>query len=504
MLSGDRDQQCAALSRLTDRGPAVAAAAPAVARLLDSPHDNVRFMAGQCLGRLGGAGIRELVAALDGASDARRSAICVGLRNPPADAADAAPLLAQAARHEDPEVSRAAIAGLGKLVEVGSPSPDLGGLSADLVPRLVAALDGDITVRLAAVEALQALGPEAIDAAPALIPLLDGDHYALACRSAQALARMGEPGVRTLVLALDGAPQTRRRAIECGLRALPSTDVDALPWLLRASRDTDPITRRAAFTAVANLGPAARKAVPHLFATVTDADLAEHVEGDLRRIDKDAAEAYRCTADILYHQEDRGAFAAWRLTDVSPAARQLALKHVDAADVSDRATKASLTYLHARASRDPEAQIDALVECVGLCPPWQRAQAVQALGGCGPRAERVVPLLARVGQAEDCDLPARVRHWPSYSEVVGTTREAARDALVAIQPERAHLSDVLRDLRSGPAATRVPAARCLGRIGTAEDEDIVTALTAATDDPEPAVRRAAERALSQVRARTLR
>jgi HEAT repeat protein len=130
-------------------------AAPALMSALDAPQPLVRMTVLDALGRLGGAGAEQRVAAL--------------LRDDPS-----------------PSVRETATTALGRL-----------GTGSALAPLIDAANSAESpTLRATAVRALGQLG--ARDAVPALTVLITSPHYRIAHEAAAALLRLGSAGHATL------------------------------------------------------------------------------------------------------------------------------------------------------------------------------------------------------------------------------------------------------------------------------------------------------------------
>lgn len=102
----------------------------------------------------------------------------------------------------------------------------------------VLATEREAHVHATIADALGLLGPDAVDAVPALIGLLDDEHEIVRTRAVSALGRIG------------------------------ATSPRVVPALARALRDPDHDTRAAAADALGAMGPAARAAVPGLIQIV--------------------------------------------------------------------------------------------------------------------------------------------------------------------------------------------------------------------------------------------
>lgn len=140
---------------------------------------------------------------------------------------------------------------------------------------------GSVPEALAAVEAMsesgnpssqelmrieQWLGDQGNSAAPALTTALGDDkqHLAVRITACRALSRLGASGKEPLLQATAAEPrQLRLKATECLGRVKP-TDKQIVDKLVGMVDHDDFDQRKAALTALANIGPAASKADPQL------------------------------------------------------------------------------------------------------------------------------------------------------------------------------------------------------------------------------------------------
>jgi HEAT repeat protein len=139
------------------------------------------------------------------------------------------------------------------------------------IPALIRALeDEDPDMRVAAANALGEIGPEAMEAVPALVwaALEDEDRDV---RSVAVWALGGiEPEVAISVLSRvleDGDPDQVRTSAILGLR---QSKGEAVPALIRALEDKDPDMRIAAVEVLGWIGPEVAEAVPVLIRVLED------------------------------------------------------------------------------------------------------------------------------------------------------------------------------------------------------------------------------------------
>ncbi len=151
-------------------------------RLLKDEDVDIRYYAAEALGRLGPAGISELLEAMRDQRPSVRDDAARGLvALKPEDKAAVAPKLTQWLQDKNWEVRRFVAETLGNM---GPPAKAA-------VPTLAELLrDNDLSVREAAAGALWAMGPEAKAAAPALKEQLHDEDWPLSFLAAEALKKI--------------------------------------------------------------------------------------------------------------------------------------------------------------------------------------------------------------------------------------------------------------------------------------------------------------------------
>ncbi len=263
---GDDEVRHAAAEQIQEMGPWAEAAVPALSKMLQDKDWSQRYAAAEALGAIG----------------------------PPA--APALPALIAAFRREEEEsmVQTQCVDALG---EIGD---------AAAVHFLIAALEhAEDSVRGHAVEALESLGPRAESAVPALLRVVQHDA-ANGWLAARALGRIDVEGLSVPVLIgkLAGPDAQLRRFAALGLTGMGRKASAAADTLHQGLRDPDPAARIAAAEAywsvsgqaddavrvlrselagsadwttqmwsadaLAEIGPAARAAVPELMACLTN------------------------------------------------------------------------------------------------------------------------------------------------------------------------------------------------------------------------------------------
>jgi HEAT repeat protein len=124
--------------------------------------------------------------------------------------------------------------------------------------------DASLEVQEQVVRAIEAIGPEAVEATPFLLAALGDPRAALAAELIRTLARLGKGAAPEVARALaDQNPHLRRRAAEV-LALMESDAATALPILTEAARHGDAEVRLQAIGVLAQLGddalPALRQA----------------------------------------------------------------------------------------------------------------------------------------------------------------------------------------------------------------------------------------------------
>jgi HEAT repeat protein len=397
------------------RVPALPAGAAAAAVLaLDEGRPEIRATAAEALKAIGGPAVAALTKAVkDGRPPLRVAALSV-LGEMRSDAVDALPAIIGGLRDDDQQVRNGAFVAF---VQVGPAAPDvvlaatqdadaavrraaidvLSGvlrssrdenLAGRALPILIAALSDDVT-RHDACQALDAMGPRAAPAVPALIGVLETQRRDVAAR---ALGRIGPA-------AKPAAPALLKLLKDPG-RWVPCSAAWALAWICPEDEEVvaacapvlanvlaDAIDREAtpeaqwAEEALGLFGPAARVALPQLKQALTS----------------------RLAAESRYSYELPT--LCWALARLDPK----------------DAESARLCMPFLLASLEPERSIGV------------RMQAIQALDEFGPLAADAVPDLVsepwnpRGGSLRDGAAEALGRIGPAARSAVPVLREALKD-----------------------------------------------------------------------------
>lgn len=228
-----------------------AAAVPALVEAMKSESEGVRLMAVDTVGRIGQAGKK------------------------------AGPALAGLLIEESPSMRKAVVAALYRV----------GIDSREMVAPLVAGLKVRDEHRVHLIARISWLGPEAKEAAPALIALLkDRDDEAVVA-AASTLRTIGE-GRKEATVALAGLLEARseitRQQAAGGLGAYGPSAKEHVAPLVRVLKDVtaQPATRSAAATALGHIGPDAKEAVPALETAAKDKDIERVAQWALAKIQR--------------------------------------------------------------------------------------------------------------------------------------------------------------------------------------------------------------------------
>jgi len=292
------------------------------------------------------------------------------------------------------------------------------------------------------------MGRRAASAAAALEPLLDDpDKDGVAMPAATALASVGGPARAAAIL-----PRVREwereYAFMCYFASAGPGDAADVPALL-ARLDESPV---AISRALAEIGPAARDALPRLEKRMRIADAEQRIAAAeaVLRIGGDR----RAALDVLVGELDpsRGTWndlydpAAWALARSGEAARPA----VQA--LRDAARSDGIVAALARVTDGAEPDISQMESILEANPP---IEFVEALGSIGPGAARLVPPLERVATAWERE---------TFKDFVVDLSRAAIRALGEIGPGAASALPSLRKLRRN-ALFRAEADEAIRRIG---------------------------------------
>jgi HEAT repeat protein len=351
-------------------------------------------------------------------------------------------------RHKNVQVRRSAV-GLLTLIQLDA-GKDQAPLTAALKPLLQ---DADPTVRLPAADVLAGLGPEQHEAVVRVL-----------------MGFLGEPD--TMV---------RWRAAQALRRVAP----EALSVLTKGLQDRDPARRRAAAYGLAEIARGGPAPVRELTAALDDGQADVRVQAAFALAWQNSTQGVPVLAAALKDPEwelrQRAIDGLNALGPRAPAALPALAEAL--ADLEDDTHRAAVAPVLGRVARQqPQEVVPALTRALTDPHTPVRKNAAEALWAMGfPNTLNAKPeggtIAALLGMFDDPDINVSSR---------------AQDA-VAVFGDAA-VPDLLDALKDREAIRRRGAANALGRIAGNRNQEVLTALSAAFQDPEPYVAVTAARA----------
>lgn len=388
---------------------------------------------------------------------------------------------------------------------------------------LATAKSSKSAMRWHALNAIGSIGPDAKSAVPALVEALSDQDHHIRYVAEQSLLQIGKPAVADLVTALKSEP-TKSTATRV-LTEIGPDAAAAVPALTSLLQEKNPELRREVILALASIGPDAKSAAPELVKILQDKEFmyraaAAFAIGKLNATDSAAAVK---TAFQNADSSELRLASLWTLLQFDPkneeniklalpllkvaleherpqvrreAARalsQLGVRSKDAVaalaknlnDKDAEVRRESLIAL-AEIGSDSAPALEAITAVLNRNEPGLTAIACYALGRIGEPAKGAIPQLRALLFSRD------------FHE-----RTTAAWALVTLSPDAKTVEQVIPTLADGlkhsvnPMA-RVEAANTLGKIGSGSAV-AKAALNEALKDPEEAVRKAAQAAISQLK-----
>jgi HEAT repeat protein len=363
---------------------------------------------------------------------------------------------------------------------------------AEDVPALARALaHKDARVRMEAAEDLGLIGSPATDAVSALLRLAQKDPDPLtrvaAAKAVAAIDPKNDTAVPTLIEALkDKAGKVRKRAAE-SLGDLGPGARSAVGALVKAVRDAEPMVSWASIDALGQIGPGAEAAVPTLIEALKEADTRAAAVDALGLIGRKSQAAIPALEQVLKGDDVTVRWAtAAALVRIGGSGARAGVRYFlkTANPEGGKELYDAENLLVAPAAREARREtIDAVRE------PALRDAAVKVL-----RDKHFVPMTKeQIAEAEkfleDSDPGVRcVAAWVAHcGRRIGGENVDYKE-IISVQQETLKARD--------PWARR-QAARFLGSFGS-YSKDAVPALTAALDDRDEGVRKAAAEALKGI------
>lgn len=457
--------------------------------------------------------------------------------------------LAEKMTHTDPRVRRAVLRAIavlepdenklaplvGERLADADPSVvlpalhSLADIGPEAVPVLVKALENP-RARYWASVALAEIGAAAESAVPALQAGVAAGEPEERMQSIMALAAIGDasrPAIGEIAKALDAQETSLRFAAAFALGRLKAKEADAA--LEKAATDADPLLAAIASWARARIHPddkqlvtaavekltaglaggkpavqtAAISAISDLKGSIDDATEKRLADEFVRLLSSPEADVREAAAAALV-REGPLAVDALEKALADPDVRGIAMEILTA--IGPVSKDALDSFLTALADPDPAHRGDAAIAIAAVGPdaadavpalqamltstdgpPGLRYAAAYALGRIGAAAKPAAADLQKLSGSDD-QLLATVATWASLKIEPGNT--ALFTAAVPL---------LRKALRGGEQLARLEAAVALGDIGAPAADTVPILELVSEEDPAPAVRAAAKRALEQIR-----
>ncbi|MEI6240772.1 MAG: HEAT repeat domain-containing protein [Planctomycetia bacterium] len=427
-----------------------------------------------------------------------------------------APLVSERLADADPSVVLPALHSLA----------DMGG---DAVPFLVKALENPAS-RYWATVGLAEIGAAAAPAVPQLQAGVSTGGTEERMQSIMTLAAIGEPALGAtgdIVKALDAPESPLRFAAAFALGRLRAKDADAA--LGRAADDADPLLAAIASWARARIHPddaalvnaavekltaglssptpgvqtAAISAISDLVGSIDDATEKRIADEFVRLLASGEPDVREAAAAALVREGPLAVDALEKslgdpairgiameiLTAIGPVSKGALDSFITALSDPDPAHRGDAAIAIAAIGQDAAEAVPQLAAMLSATdgPPGVRYAAAYALGRIGPAAKPAAAALAKLASSDD-ELMATVATWASLKIEPGNT--ALFQSAVPL---------LRKALRGGEELARLEAAVALGDIGAAASEAVPILELVSEEDPAPAVRAAASRALVHIR-----
>jgi HEAT repeat protein len=380
------------------------------------------------------------------------------------------PALIAALKDSKKEVREQSVIALGW---IGSPTQEV-------VSALTVALkDKETIIAIKACRVLSLLGSS--EAAPPLLAVFQDDRPEVAIEAGRALWRLG-PKAAPIVPALLSAAQGPIDKSAPVRELLASFGVDVVPELEKELRANEATRREAAADVLGRIGPPARAAVPGLLAALKDQSSSAALMAAMALAQIDSTRggaAVKLLTDALDVPS-----AASALANIGPNARAAVPDLIAALKPRKQTAQDELIRLNARLAlaRIGVPAVPALIEALKDKREGVAPLAGGALGWVLPPPKEAVPALRialkndrahaavyahSLGQLGPLALPA----VPELTDLLtdAATRPEAVVALVRIDPEQARsvVPQLVKDLQGEDEKQRQAAVQALARIGPA-------------------------------------
>jgi HEAT repeat protein len=390
------------------------------------------------------------------------------LKNIGPDAAEAVPVLRKFVGHPDAGFRSNVCIALGRV------GPEAKGVILDLLERLD--LDTDGNVRLNAMDALGNIGPESAKAVRSIANFLNDGNGDTVRRAAEALAKIGGPGIPPLLKALESTnPNVRVNALRA-LARVPRVDSELIPPVVPGLKDPNEEVRRLSNDILQKSDP--RLSVPAFLVLLGDPN--EGLRKTAREVlDKLGKNCIAVFIDLVRNGKEEVVRqrAAEELAALAPDSRDAvpALKEALLKDSSEAVRKAAGEALEKLGT----SPVVVLQELLQNPDANLRRFGMASLAEMGDRA---APVQKAIAQALRTDKDAGVR----------------RNAVFALKAiGKKALPDLAPAVKDPDPGVRQAFIKALGEVA-GEDPKTVPLLVQALGDPEPAVRFESAEALAAI------
>jgi len=398
-----------------------------------------RSRAAQLLGQQGGPlAIAPLIAALDDTDPRVRRNVASALGEIGPDAAPAVPALMKAMAGDDDDSVRAnSSLALGA---IGSAA------SADLI---VAVRSANKEVRGSAFRALEAMGPEAVDVLPDLIAMFGDPDFEARQGATQVLIAIGPATVPAARRALaDPNPKIRMAALEL-LGKLGPQATEAWSEIVVALADPDPRVREAAVTAAPLVASPPKNALPQVLSALKDSDArVRYVAAiSLGSLGPDgAAGVAEILAELEQSQPESKPLLIEALGKIGPEARSAVPAMITALQVKDDNGSLNATTVEALSGIGPDAKaalpilIESLDAAQSADEMFLSLPVIQALGKIGPAAPaQVSPALLRALPKSESE--SRTQVLQALANLGPATDDVVRALIANLNDENFEVAD---------------------------------------------------------------
>ncbi|MHC4405315.1 MAG: M56 family metallopeptidase, partial [Planctomycetota bacterium] len=303
--------------------------------------------------------------------------------------------------------------------------------------------DEDLWVRLRAVQAIGGRNPTDTEPVPALIKAMNDESGRVRVAAARALLRIG-PVNEQVVLAFIRASRDNWKGViqatDDFFHLVGSEHNDLVPELTEMLKDPKARVRICAVTALGNMGPKAKSAVPALVDAMKDDETLCLAEDALEKMGPAAKAAVPGLTEILGGTDLGASHCAARvLAAIGPDAREA---------------------------------VPALIACLQRRnDPWGQLSLCTSLATLDPKSSQAIEALTRLADGPCRDIqPAAHFHLVKMGETGASHFQALIDALEDSNPR-----------------VRLTAAAYLGRLGK-DASEATPSLLAALDDVDPEAR----------------